>query len=118
MNEIAKEMSAFSAFVNKIKTRIIILRRKFIPYMVFYGQEIDVLITMKEDVLHKDADKDHAMKQLRQGHFALIEKSFADVGITFDRGLGFTGRDWEWDYSLKGPISVKFKKRHTGERNQ
>ena len=34
-----------------------------------------------------------------------------EIGITFDSGMGFDGRDWEWDYSLEGPISVRFKRR-------
>jgi hypothetical protein len=35
-----------------------------------------------------------------------IEKLFAKNGITFDTGTGFGKRDWQWDFSLEGPIEV------------
>jgi hypothetical protein len=35
-----------------------------------------------------------------------IEKLFLELGISFDTGLGFKKRDWEWDWSLQGPIKV------------
>lgn len=35
-----------------------------------------------------------------------IEKMFADMGITFDTGAGGGFRDWEWDWSLKGPVDI------------
>jgi hypothetical protein len=35
-----------------------------------------------------------------------IEKLFAELGIIFDTGGGCGGRDWEWDYSLSGPVKV------------
>jgi hypothetical protein len=35
-----------------------------------------------------------------------IEKLFGELGIYFDTGSGLGGRDWEWDWSLTGPITV------------
>jgi hypothetical protein len=35
-----------------------------------------------------------------------IEKKFHEIGISFDTGGGCGGRDWEWDWSLKGPVKV------------
>ena len=35
-----------------------------------------------------------------------IEKLFLELGINFDTGGGFGGRDWEWDWSLSGPIKL------------
>lgn len=35
-----------------------------------------------------------------------IEKLFRELGINFDTGGGMGGRDWEWDYSLTGPVKV------------
>lgn len=35
-----------------------------------------------------------------------IEKLFRELGITFDTGAGCGGRDWEWDWSLEGPVKV------------
>jgi|WetSurSiteA1Bulk_404760.scaffolds.fasta_scaffold00030_13 hypothetical protein len=37
------------------------------------------------------------------------EKLLNEIGISFDTGGGFGGRDWEWDWSLKGPVKVYFK---------
>jgi hypothetical protein len=38
-----------------------------------------------------------------------IEELFAEMGITFDTGGGCGGRDWEWDWSLKGPIKLEIR---------
>jgi len=38
-----------------------------------------------------------------------IEKLFSDIGITFDTGAGCSGRDWQLDWSLKGPVKVYLK---------
>lgn len=35
-----------------------------------------------------------------------IEKLFSQIGITFDTGAGCGGRDWEWDWSLSGPVKL------------
>ena len=35
-----------------------------------------------------------------------IERIFRDIGVTFDTGAGFGNRDWCWDFSLKGPVSI------------
>lgn len=40
-----------------------------------------------------------------------IERLLGELGITFDRGIGFGGRDWEWDWSLSGPVTVRAKTR-------
>jgi len=39
-----------------------------------------------------------------------IEKKLLEIGITFDTGAGCGKRDWEWDWSLKGPVTVTTKK--------
>ncbi|NOQ49122.1 MAG: hypothetical protein GQ553_00435 [Nitrosomonadaceae bacterium] len=39
-----------------------------------------------------------------------IEKKLLEIGVTFDTGAGFGSRDWEWDWSLKGPVTVTAKK--------
>jgi hypothetical protein len=43
-----------------------------------------------------------------------IERLLREMGICFDTGGGCGGRDWEWDYSLQGPVKVLFK----GDREQ
>jgi len=37
-----------------------------------------------------------------------IETLFMEMGITFDTGFGFGCRDWQWDWSLKGPVKVVY----------
>ena len=39
-----------------------------------------------------------------------IQKLFGEIGITFDSGTGSGCRDWEWDWSLKGPVKVLHRK--------
>lgn len=36
-----------------------------------------------------------------------IESALRRIGITFDAGSDGDVRDWEWDWSLKGPISIE-----------
>lgn len=38
-----------------------------------------------------------------------IQKLFREMGISFDSGAGGGVRDWEWDWSLKGPVKVFLK---------
>lgn len=40
----------------------------------------------------------------------LIEDLLRKLDISFDTGYGDGKRDWEWDFSLKGPVKVYFKK--------
>jgi hypothetical protein len=35
-----------------------------------------------------------------------IERLLHKIGVHFDTGAGFGFRDWNWDYSLTGPVSV------------
>ena len=39
-----------------------------------------------------------------------IEDILSRNGIGFDRGAGCGARDWEFDYSLSGPVKVYFKR--------
>lgn len=47
-------------------------------------------------------------------HLFDAEASLRKAGITFDTGAGFGSRDWEWDFSLSGPIEI-YHKRFKGE---
>ncbi len=82
--------------------RQIILR---IPRLVWVGDEVDVTVTFTQDPL----DPDDPIAGLYSGGFAEIEKQLRHMGIKFDTGQGFNGRDWEWDWSLSGPINVRFR---------
>lgn len=37
-----------------------------------------------------------------------VEEILSEIGVSFDTGAGGGVRDWEWDWSLKGPVRVKF----------
>jgi hypothetical protein len=39
-----------------------------------------------------------------------VEKLLNEMGISFDTGGDSTSRNWEWDWSLNGPVNVFFKK--------
>lgn len=97
----------------KIKSKLMYWRsviRQYIPHIIFPGDELDVVVTIKTQKL--DAiSVEEALAQLNSGAFHEIEKIFRENGITFDKGMGWHGRDWEWDYSLQGPISISFKQK-------
>jgi hypothetical protein len=73
--------------------------RLWIPRLVWLGDEVDVQVTFSEHGLGTG------------GNLFEIEQKLHDWGIGFDAGAGFEGRDWEWDFSLRGPIRVKFRGR-------
>lgn len=80
---------------------------KWLPRLVWPGDEIDVRVTFSRDKLGQD----DPFRALFSGRLHDAEVALHDAGISFDTGMGFGGRDWEWDFSLKGPISVKFRRR-------
>jgi hypothetical protein len=84
--------------------------RRRLPYIVWYGQEIDVCITFLNDPLLAN-DFDSAMRQLHSGKLHEAELALREIGVRFDTGMGCKERDWEWDWSLKGPVSVRFRSR-------
>lgn len=104
----AREMTFIDRLLSSIKWRLIRLRRR-LPYLVWYGDELDVRVTLNQDKL--DPTAENPFRQLFGGAFFEIEKTFREMGIGFDTGMGCDGRDWEWDWSLKGPISVTFRGR-------
>lgn len=85
-------------------------RRRYIPHLVWHGDEVDIRVLLKDDRLRAQ-DLGEAFQDLHRGTFSVIERHFSEVGITFDKGMGPDGRDWEWDWSLQGPISVTFRRR-------
>ena len=50
-------------------------------------------------------------------HLKQAEKHLLEAGISFDTGGGFGGRDWEWDWSLEGPVTVYYL-RNKGESDE
>lgn len=106
---VVREMTKREQLISRIKSYWVRLRRK-LPYIVWYDDELDVTVTLTKDKL--DPDKD-GMRQLFSGAFSDAERIFHEMGISFDTGMGCAGRDWEWDWSLNGPISVRFRARAT-----
>lgn len=102
-----RSMTRLEAAVGRAKGWLLRLRRR-LPYLVWYGDEIDVRVTFSQDKLD---DVTNPFRQLFSGELFELEKRLGNIGIGFDRGVGFDGRDWEWDWSLKGPISVTFRGR-------
>lgn len=98
----------------KLKFKCSLLKHRIlkrIPTLVWYGQEVDVTITFTTHGLDDNSDTKQAFGQFFSGDLYEIEKKLRELGITFDTGAGFGGRDWEWDWSLKGPVRVKFRSR-------
>ena len=92
------EMSRYRCILSR--THIwFVHQRHCLPYLVWYGDEIDVGVTLK-DLGALGGDPSRVWD---------AQKCLSDMGIRFDTGSGCYGRDWEWDYSLEGPISVRFR---------
>ena len=109
---VASEMNGWQIFLCRLRGYYIRLRRKC-PYVVWYDDELDVTVTFSREHLLPDGSIDDAFRTLFGSRLAVVEKAIGDMDIGFDRGVGFDGRDWEWDWSLRGPISVRFRSRAT-----
>lgn len=107
---VAMEMTPLEQMRSRIKYWFIRQRRK-LPHLVWWGEEVDVTITFSQHGLPEGADMAEAMQYLYRSRMAEIEAALKEIGISFDRGGGYDGRDWEWDWSLKGPVSVRFRER-------
>lgn len=85
-----------------------------IPKVIWHGDEVDVRIVFTEARLRPriydslEAMAEGSLSQLGEGRMAEIEAMLNEIGVTFDRGVGPDGTDWEFDASLRGPVSVKF----------
>ena len=87
--------------------------RRWLPRLVWVGDEIDVTITWIEDALPPEGltEADDPFAYLYRGGIYEIETSLHNMGVEFDKGIGCGGRDWEFDWSLKGPVHVAFRGR-------
>lgn len=70
--------------------------QKYFPSIIWRRQECEVLVCF-------DTSKVPLEKVLK------AERAIRNLGISFDAGAGCGTRHWEWDSSLSGPITVKFK---------
>ena len=97
---LGREMGPWGVLWSRIRRRVTRISRRF-PRLVWYGDELDVRVTFKGiGGLGEDKKEVFNAGQL-----------FSGMGIRFDTGSGCHGRDWEWDWSLRGPISVTFRGR-------
>jgi hypothetical protein len=102
------EYSRWRQVWNRIVLEVWRLRlRRWLPRLVWLGDEVDVCITFPEDALQPGNE----LGGLFSGGLYDIQKQFRHMGIEFDTGCGADGRDWEWDWSLRGPVQVKFRGR-------
>lgn len=99
---------------HRMKWAVLRFRKRHIPYLVWHGQEVDVRVTFKEARLPEieagplEAAFAEAVPHLMNGRLGGVRRDLQEIGIEFDAGIGPDGCDWEWDYSLRGPISVSF----------
>jgi hypothetical protein len=88
-----------------------------LPTLIWWNDELDVTVTFKEAKMPEmtfdpaSGFPAEALGYLGQGQLADIERKLGEIGISFDHGGSARGRDWEWDWSLRGPISVRFRSR-------
>jgi hypothetical protein len=94
-------LSPWSAWRWRIRLALLRLRRK-LPYLVWDGDELDVTVSLIAHPLGGDGPLEPLWA---------IEDALRGIGIDFDTGCGGGGRDWEWDASLRGPISIQFRGR-------
>lgn len=78
------------------------------PRLVWQGDEIDVVITFKNDPIHYGSLGD-SVRGLGYGAIAEAKDKLERAGITFDQSMSEEGRHWEMDFSLRGPVSIKFR---------
>jgi len=52
----------------------------------------------------------HEMTKEQLGKLFEAQKLLNEIGLGFDTGGGCGERDWEWDWSLSGPVHVTFRR--------
>lgn len=104
---IAEEMTGLKLFLSRFKARLIMFRMKYLPYIVWYGQKVDVRLTFKENKLTATNIND-AFVQFKSGHIYKIEKMLNEIGVDFDTSISEEGRAWDLDWSLTGPVELIF----------
>lgn len=111
------EMTPWQQRISRLRWWWTHYRRRHLPYLVWYNDELDVVVTFKDDKLYAGSfDNEQeamgaAVGQFARGVLPYVKQQLNEIGIEFDSGLGLNGRDWEWDWSLRGPISVRFRGR-------
>lgn len=116
-------MTPWEMLLSRIDGIFTRLRRR-LPYLVWYGDELDVRVIFTADKLPPiegkslDAVLGEAIAEYQGSPLVETESALRRLGVSFDTGMGSEGRDWEWDWSLRGPISVRFKSRATSPQHR
>ena len=110
---VLRELTGFPLWRLHMRNRLAMFRRRWIPYLVWANQPVWVRVTFTEarlPVIEGTFEEIMAkgIAHINSGHMAKIESDLHEIGISFDKGAGPDGRDWEWDWSLHGPIEVRF----------
>lgn len=118
------EFTRWQKLIERVKRQWWALKRK-LPMLVWHDDEVDVKITFTNLRLAPESkgveQPDGSIRwDLRyEGDMETLwnaEDALRQLGLTFDAGTGMAGRDWEFDYSLRGPVKVRFRRRHKGDR--
>ena len=96
----ATEIKGVKLLWSKIRTFYYRHIYRHIPHLVWPHQEVEVGITFTHLPLGTSGVHFESLWQ--------AENALHEVGLSFDTGAGCNGRDWEWDWSLKGPVQVRF----------
>ena len=103
-------------FMRQIKHWYVMNIKRRIPHLVWYGQDVDVTVTFFDTRLDPSSTPGSIKYAGDMAALAKAEDALQKMGITFDKGIGLGGRDWEWDWSLEGNIRLSFRQKHKGSR--
>ena len=104
---VEREMTAMDRVALRLRMMWTSFSRRF-PRLVWYGQEVEVNIQFVSDRLPHTDSPNEALTYLWDGPLNDARNSLLRAGVEFDQGMGFGGRDWQWDWSLRGPVRVEF----------
>lgn len=101
------KLGRLRAWLYRVRFSLVAFRYRYLPQLVWEGDEVDVRLVFTDDTINQT----DPVGGLFSGGLFEIEERMRKMGISFDRGQGFDGRDWELDWSLHGPLRVKFRRR-------
>lgn len=88
--------------LSRLSDKLGYIWRRYIPHLVFEGDEIDVRMHFKGLAYLGDHSED--ANRVYDASYGLHAS-----GVRFDIGSSLEGCDWELDHSLRGPVSITFK---------
>jgi hypothetical protein len=114
------------SLATRVKDGFAALRDKImrkLPRLVWYGDEVDVLVTFTGDKYTPEELSGGEVvfdnhRNATKMYLNIAEVAMYHAGIGFDRGYGASGRDWMLDYSVTGPMRIKFVGRNKTPLNR